>query len=118
MIETGLSPMTKFLLLAFLVLLLNSAYLASFADPTVFYMGNVLLHLFLGIALILPFLMWLRQQFRNLSVLSRIGAVFMLLGGMIGAVLIWTGTYRPYRWALHWHIGFMTAGTVLLGLGL
>ena len=29
----------------FLVLLVNTAYLAAFASPTIFYMSNVLLHL-------------------------------------------------------------------------
>ncbi|HEX7182249.1 MAG TPA: tetratricopeptide repeat protein [Thermoanaerobaculia bacterium] len=35
----------------FLALLVNTAYLAAFAFPTIFYMSNVLLHLVLGIAL-------------------------------------------------------------------
>ena len=35
----------------FLALLVNTAYLAAFASPTIFYMGNVLLHLGLGLAL-------------------------------------------------------------------
>ena len=33
---------TKLLLLGFLVLLINSAYLISFGEPTLFYIGNVL----------------------------------------------------------------------------
>lgn len=34
---------------SFLLLLLNTAYISAFASPTVFYMGNVLLHLVLGV---------------------------------------------------------------------
>jgi len=37
--------------IAFLVLVANSLYLAAFADPTIFYMSNVLLHAGLGLAL-------------------------------------------------------------------
>jgi len=33
---------------AFIVFLVNTAYIASFADPTIFYMTNVLIHLGLG----------------------------------------------------------------------
>ena len=33
------------------LLLINTAYIAAFASPTVFYMGNVVLHLALGVAL-------------------------------------------------------------------
>ena len=43
---------TKLLLLGFLILLINSAYLISFGEPTLFYIGNVLLHIVLGVALI------------------------------------------------------------------
>ena len=37
--------------IALAVLIVNSAYIAAFAQPTIFYMGNVLLHLGLGLAL-------------------------------------------------------------------
>ena len=35
----------------FIVLLLNSGYIAAFAHPTIFYMTNVLAHLMLGVAI-------------------------------------------------------------------
>ncbi|HET6266557.1 MAG TPA: hypothetical protein VFG11_02485, partial [Acidobacteriota bacterium] len=89
--------MSKLLLPAFLVLLFNSAYLAAFADPTVFYMGNVLVHILLGLLLIIPFLLWLRKNFSNLSFASRMGAGLLIVGAIIGAILTWTGAYRPYR---------------------
>ena len=44
---------TKLLLLGFLILLINSAYLISFGEPTLFYIGNVLIHVVLGVALII-----------------------------------------------------------------
>ena len=34
----------------FLLLIINTAYLAAFASPTIFYMSNVLLHVYGGAA--------------------------------------------------------------------
>src|SRR6266404_2297991 len=45
----------------FLVLLINTAYIAAFNSPTIFYMGNVLLHLVLGVVLTVALLFLLRQ---------------------------------------------------------
>ncbi len=117
-IKVGLTAVSKLLPPAFLVLLLNSAYLASFADPSVFYMGNVLFHLAIGTALIVSFMFWLRRQWPGLVLFARIGAGLLIAGGIIGVILMWTGTYRPYRWALYWHIGLMSVGTLCLGFGL
>ena len=55
---------TKLLLLGFLVLLINSAYLISFGEPTLFYIGNVLIHIVLGVALIVPVHRLCVQAFR------------------------------------------------------
>lgn len=44
----NLSPTARWTGLGFLVLLGNSAYLAAFATPSIFYMGNVVLHIALG----------------------------------------------------------------------
>ena len=45
------SKLSQWTAIAFLVLLLNTAYIAALSSATVFYMGNVLLHLVLGLAL-------------------------------------------------------------------
>ena len=41
----------RLLVIGYLVLLVNSSYLAAYADPTLFYFGNVALHLLLGVVL-------------------------------------------------------------------
>ena len=41
----------KVLVIGFLILLVNSSYLAAYADPTLLYFSNVALHLLLGSAL-------------------------------------------------------------------
>ena len=39
---------SRFLWFGVLILILNSAYLWPFAEPTLFYLGNLVLHLLLG----------------------------------------------------------------------
>src|SRR5260370_41457338 len=46
----------------FIVLLVNTAYVAAFATPLIFYMTNVLLHLGLGLALGIGLIFLLRQD--------------------------------------------------------
>src|SRR5258706_16142861 len=48
--------------LLFVVLLLNTAYITAFASPTIFYMGNVLLHLLLGLVLAVMFALLLARR--------------------------------------------------------
>jgi tetratricopeptide (TPR) repeat protein len=48
--------------LAFVALLINTAYIAAFASPTIFYMANVLLHLVLGVVLAFAFVALLAQD--------------------------------------------------------
>ncbi|MDE0554172.1 MAG: hypothetical protein OXI24_08160, partial [Candidatus Poribacteria bacterium] len=67
--------MRKISLSIFLILLLNSAYLFSFGEPTLFYIFNVLLHVGLGIVLILPFSIYTYKQFRHISTLGQIGII-------------------------------------------
>ena len=44
------------------LLLINTAYIAAFASPTIFYMGNVVLHLALGVALAIVLLWFIRRM--------------------------------------------------------
>jgi hypothetical protein len=62
---------------AFALLLLNSAYLAAFAQANIFYMANVLLHI-VGGAVVVGALIWmLRQE-------NRIAAALLALALGIG----------------------------------
>src|SRR5258706_6369650 len=89
--------LTRWAALLFLALLLNTAYIASFASPTIFYMANVLLHLVLGVLLLaaLP-LIW-----RNFSV----AGVFYVVAAALGIFLVVRGNVIDNRWALNAHIG-------------
>src|SRR5204863_7259322 len=44
-------PFQRWLFVGFVALLLNSAYLAAFADPSLWYYANVAVHPILGLAL-------------------------------------------------------------------
>src|SRR3990172_11641696 len=83
-------------LYGFYALLLNSAYLAAFAQPTVFYMGNVLVHLALGflLALSLPLSFW--RTLRTLTGPARISVLLLLAGAVCGVLLVFTGAHRPF----------------------
>ena len=103
----------KFLLYGFILLLANTAYLAAKADPTIFYMTNVLFHLGLGLLLLALFAFYLRKRFGSLQSIGKIATVCLFTGSILGIVVMATGAHRPYRWILHWHIGITTVGSVL-----
>jgi len=59
--------LAKWIAVFFIVLLVNTAYVAAFATPSIFYMGNVLIHLCLGIALAIGLFFQLRKDSTLLS---------------------------------------------------
>ena len=105
--------MTRWLRAALALLVVNSAYLYSFDSPTLFYVGNILLHLGLGTLVLVGLVVLLRSSFRHIPWLSRIAIVVMIAGGLLGGVLIITGATRPYYWLLLTHIIVISTGVVL-----
>ena len=110
--------MRKFSVCVFLILLLNSAYLFSFGEPTLFYIFNVLLHLALGIALIIPFSIYLYQKFNILFSYGRVGVFGLLVGIASGVFLMIVGATTPFRWILITHIISISSGSLLFCLHL
>ena len=104
---------TKLLLLGFLVLLINSAYLISFGEPTLFYIGNVLLHIVLGVALIVPFIVYVCKRFACMSTIGKGGVVSLGIGAVSGVYLMFVGATTPNRWLLILHIVAVTVGAIL-----
>ncbi len=108
------------LLLLLWVLLLNSAYLSAFATPSLFYFGNVVLHIGLGALLAVAFGARLVKRVRSSAETTRAGAFVwfcsaLLAGGTVFGVLIAViGAYGPWRWFLPAHIGLTLAGLVPL----
>jgi tetratricopeptide (TPR) repeat protein len=79
------------------LLLLNSAYLAAFAQATLFYMGNVLLHI-VGGALVVAGLVWVLRRERPLV------AALLAAALGLGVYLAVVGNTFDQRWVLAAHI--------------
>ncbi len=90
----------------FLVLLINTAYVAALPSPTIFYMGNVLLHLVLGVVLTVALFFLLRE--------FPFAAGFFLLASALGMFLAVRGNTAPHRWALIAHVAAAAIGLALL----
>ena len=105
--------MRKFIIIVFLILLLNSAYLFSFGEPTLFYISNILLHLVLGIVLVIPFSVYLYKKLKNISHLGRLGVICIIVGIVTGVCLMIFGATTPYRWILYTHIVSISTGSLL-----
>jgi tetratricopeptide (TPR) repeat protein len=89
------------------LLLINTAYIAAFASPTIFYMGNVVLHLALGVALAIVLLWFIRRM-------PLAGSLF-LVAALAGMFLAVRGNTTPHRWVLQAHIVVATLA-LLAGL--
>jgi len=105
--------MQKFALSVFLILLINSAYLFSFGEPTLFYIFNVLLHVGLGVVLILPFSIYVHKQYKRISKLGQTGIIGIAIGIISGGYLMIVGATTPYRWLLITHIVSVSVGSLL-----
>jgi tetratricopeptide (TPR) repeat protein len=92
------------------VLIVNSAYLAAFAQPSIFYMGNVLLHLGLGLGLMAIAARWVRRY--------PVECGAFLLSGLPALFLAVRGNTMDHRWALWLHILFAAVAVAAIGLRL
>ena len=112
----------KLLFTGCLALLVNSAYLAVFASPTIFYFANVLFHVGFGIVLVIPFFIYGPRLVRTAAASTgRWGAMvaqagfWIMAGSMMAAMaLIILGNVRPNRWLLHVHIATAVMAVILL----
>jgi tetratricopeptide (TPR) repeat protein len=103
----------KLLAVCFLVLLVNTAYIAAFASPTIFYMGNVLLHLGLGIALTIA-AVWAIAKDVDLRRGVAIALPLLALAVLAAAYLVIAGNLREHQWALLAHV--IAGGLGVIGL--
>jgi tetratricopeptide (TPR) repeat protein len=101
------------LLAGFLVLLLNTAYLTAYATPSLFYFANIVGHIVLGAVLAVAFVRWLSRR-RPVDAWLLASAALLIIGAAFGLAVFHWGATRPYRWLLQAHIGFSTAGSVLM----
>jgi tetratricopeptide (TPR) repeat protein len=104
----------KFLVIGYLVLLVNSSYLAAYAVPTLFYFANVALHLVLGVIVTVVFAAYGFKRFRQFSRTMKLAVFLLAVSAALGLFLMRFGATRPYRWALYSHIAFAFAGSIPL----
>ncbi len=98
-----------------LVLAFNSAYLAAYATPDLFYVANALLHPFLGVLAAILFIVYLwrhREYLANLS--GTISVVCLTISAGFGMYLFFAGMTRPHSLELYLHVGFVIAGLFFL----
>jgi tetratricopeptide (TPR) repeat protein len=96
----------------FLVLLLNTGYVATFSSATVFYMANVLGHVVLGAVLTIAVLFVLRRSGLLAGAPAAFG--FLLLAFVFGAILTYAGNVRGNAWILWSHIAAALLGVAAL----
>ena len=110
-----LSGAAKWLLIFGLVLVANSAYLAAFGDPTLFYVANALLHPLLGIiAGIFLVVFSLRHRGLLAGTTGALTGLSLALAAGFGVYLLFVGMTRPHSLALYAHVGAAIAGVLLL----
>jgi len=103
------------LLVLGLLLVVNSAYLAAFGDPTLFYVANSLLHPFLGIVIAALFALYIARHRGDWTrSAGRVAVALIALGTAFGIYLIFTGMTRPNTWVLYAHVGLTVAGLFFL----
>jgi tetratricopeptide (TPR) repeat protein len=96
----------------FLLLLVNTGYVAAFSSATVFYMANVLGHVVLGAVLTIALLFVLRRTGLLRGAWAAVG--FLLLAFLFGAILTYAGNVRDNAWILWSHIAAAAIGVVAL----
>src|SRR5262245_46633491 len=95
--------------LVLFIFLLNTGYIAGFATPSIFYLGNVVLHVALGLAIAVALIPLLR---RFAPLLKAAGGLF-LVAALAGAWLIYAGATRDHYWVVILHISFGCAAILL-----
>jgi tetratricopeptide (TPR) repeat protein len=96
----------------FLVLLVNTGYVAAFSSATVFYMSNVLGHVVLGAVLGIAGLFVVRRTGLLRGAPAAVG--LLLLACVFGAILTYAGNVHDNRWILWTHITAAVVGVAAL----
>jgi tetratricopeptide (TPR) repeat protein len=110
-----LSGAGKWILILGLLLAANSAYLAAFGDPTLFYVANALLHPLLGIiAGVFLVVFIVRRRTLLAGAAGKLAGLFLTLAAAFGIYLLFVGMTRPHSLALYLHVGAAIVGLFLL----
>ena len=108
------------LFVGFIALLLNSAYLAAFADPSLWYYANVALHPLLGLALAVALAKKGSGVFFGVAHAKKTpdpffaGAVALGVGLILGVVVLIVGATRSQAVLVYAHVITSSLGAALL----
>ena len=113
------SGAAQWLLIIGLVLVANSAYLAIFGDPSLFYAANALLHPVLGFMAAILLVTFIARHrdlltYGGTGPLAKLTALFLALATGFGVYLLFVGMTRPHSAALYAHVGASAVGLFLL----
>src|SRR4051812_102143 len=92
------------------VFLLNTAYLAAFASPSLFYFTNVVAHLVLGIVLAIAYGRRLLAERRGAAPWILAASLVLAAGVVAGLAIAVVGAAGHFRWLLPTHIALSVAG--------
>ena len=112
MIGQGFGKSAGVLAGAAFVLLLNSAYLAASAAPTLFYFTNVIAHIVLGAVLAVVFGRLLMRYRHAIPPALLAASAIAIAGALFGAAITVLGAAGRLRWMLPVHIGLTLLGVV------
>jgi len=98
--------------LLFLILLVNTGYVAAFASATIFYMTNVLGHVVLGTVLAIVLLFALRRS--GLLRGAPVAVGWLLLAFLSGVILTYAGNVHANAWILWSHVATAGLGVTVL----
>jgi tetratricopeptide (TPR) repeat protein len=98
-----------------LLLVVNAGYIWAFASPTIFYMGNVLAHLVIGLIFCAAgaALLVRDSTLRRRPAIAVAGLALAASLGF-GGYLVFRGNTMELRWALQAHVGASLAGVAAL----
>src|SRR3954470_5030933 len=92
------------------VFLLNTAYLAAFASPSLFYFTNVVAHLVLGIVLAIAYGRRLLAERRGAAPWILAASLVLAAGVVAGLAIAVVGAAGHFRWLRPTHIALSVAG--------
>ena len=95
------------------LLIVNTAYLAAFATPSLFYFTNVALHVILGVVTAVLAVAWLRGRDAPLPATWMAAAALLALGAGLGGALAITGNTTKFHSLLLAHIASSTLGAAI-----
>ncbi len=108
-------PLGKWLIVLGLLLVANSAYVAAFSSPNIFYVSNDLAHPFLGLLVGILLVAFVVRHRRYFATRTAALALTLLAGAAVfGVYLAIAGMTRPHSEELYLHVGCAIGGLFFL----